>query len=94
MTFLTRAAFLLYAIAVLAAIWVQDHSGALPLGLFNERRAEYEGLSAASLVLFAAIAALFVTEMLRRKPIPLAGALRGLCCDLQIRCTCTGLWGM
>ena len=78
MTFLARAAFLLYAIAVLAAIWVQDHSGALPLGLFNEGRREYEGLSVASLVLFAAIAAVFVAEMLRRKPIPLAGALRGL----------------
>jgi hypothetical protein len=78
MTFLARAAFLLYAISVLAAIWVQDHSGALPLGLFNEGRREYEGLSVASLVLFAAIAAVFVAEMLRRKPVPLAGALRGL----------------
>ena len=78
MTFLTRAAFLLYAVAVLVAIWVQDHSGALSLGLFNENRAEYQGLSAASLVLFAAIAAVFVAEMLRRKPVPLAGALRGL----------------
>ena len=78
MTLLTRAAFLLYAIAVLAAIWVQDRSGALPLGLFNERRSEYEWLSLASAILFAVIAALFVAEMLRRKPIPLAGALRGL----------------
>ena len=57
MTFLVRTAFLLYAIAVLVAIWIQDHSGALPLGLFNEGRREYQWLSAASLVLFAAIAA-------------------------------------
>ncbi len=78
MVFLARSAFLLYVIAVLAAIWIQDHSGALPLGLFNEGRREYEWLSAASLVFFAAIAVLFAAEMLRRKPIPLAGALRGL----------------
>jgi len=78
MAFLTRTAFLLYAIAVLTAIWMQDHSGTLPLGLFNEGRREYQWLSAASLVFFAAIAALFVAEMLRRKPIRLAGALRGL----------------
>jgi hypothetical protein len=78
MAFLARTAFLLYVIAVLTAIWIQDHSGALPLGLFNEGRREYEWLSAASLVFFAAIAALFVAEMLRRKPIRLAGAFRGL----------------
>jgi lysophospholipase L1-like esterase len=75
---LARIAFLLWVVAVLAAIWIQDHSGVLPLGLFNEGRREYEWLSAASLAVFAAIAALFVAEMLRRKPIPPAGALRGL----------------
>jgi lysophospholipase L1-like esterase len=75
---LVRIAFLLWVIAGLAAIWIQDHSGALPLGLFNESRREYEWLSAASLVLFAAIAALFVAEMLRRKPTLPAAALRGL----------------
>ncbi len=73
-----RIAFLLWAVAVLVAIWIQDQTGALPLGLFNEGRAEYEWLSAASLAVFAAIAALFVAEMLRRKPIPPAGAIRGL----------------
>jgi hypothetical protein len=78
MAFLARTAFLVYVIAVLTAIWIQDHSGTLPLGLFNEGRREYEWLSAASLVFFAAIAAVFVAEMLRRKPIRLAGALRGL----------------
>ena len=78
MALLARTAFLVYVIAVLTAIWIQDHSGTLPLGLFNEGRREFEWLSAASLVLFAAIAAVFVAEMLRRKPIRLAGALRGL----------------
>ena len=78
MAFLARTAFLVYVIAVLTAIWIQDHSGTLPLGLFNEGRREFEWLSAASLVFFAAIAAVFVAEMLRRKPIRLAGALRGL----------------
>jgi hypothetical protein len=75
---LARIAFLLWAVAVLVAIWIQDHTGALPLGLFNEGRREYQWLSAASLAVFAAIAALFVAEMLRRKPIPPAGAVRGL----------------
>ena len=75
---LLRAAFLLWVIAGLAAIWIQDHSGALPLGLFNDGRREYDWLSAASLVLMLAMAALFLVEMLRRKPSPLAGALRGL----------------
>jgi hypothetical protein len=75
---LVRIAFLLWAVAVLVAIWIQDHTGALPLGLFNEGRPVYEYLSAASLAVFAAIAALFVAEMLRREPIPPAGAIRGL----------------
>ena len=75
---LARIASLLWAVAVLVAIWIQDHTGALPLGLFNEGRREYEWLSAACLAFFAAIAALFVAEMLRRKPIPPAGALRGM----------------
>jgi hypothetical protein len=73
-----RAAFFLYLILVLAAIWIQDCSGALPLGLFNESRREYQWLSAASGVLCATMAALFAAEMIRRKPIPPAGALRGL----------------
>jgi hypothetical protein len=77
-SFLVRTAFLFYVIAVLTAIWIQDHSGALPLGLFNEGRREYEWLSLASLVLFAAIAALFVTEMLLRRPTPPADVARGL----------------
>jgi hypothetical protein len=84
MALLARAAFLLYAIAVLTAIWIQDHTEALPLGLFNEGRREYEWLSAASLVLFTAVAALFAAEMLRRKPIRLAGALRGLIASFLI----------
>jgi hypothetical protein len=75
---LLRIVFLLWVIAGIAAIWIQDHSGALPLGLFNEGRREYEWLSAASLGLLVAIAALFLAEVLRRKPTPLAGALRGL----------------
>jgi len=84
MALLARAAFLLYAIAVLAAIWIQDHTEALPLGLFNEGRQEYEWLSAASLLFFSAVAALFAAEMLRRKPIRLAGALRGLIASFLI----------
>ena len=84
MALLARTAFLLYAIAVLTAIWIQDHTEALPLGLFNEGRREYEWLSAACLLFFAAVAALLAAEMLRRKPIRLAGALRGLIASFLI----------
>jgi hypothetical protein len=73
-----RSAFLLYVIAALVAMWLQDHSGLLPLGLFNEGRRQYEWISAACLIVFAGFAVLFVAELMRRRPIPPAPALRGL----------------
>lgn len=73
-----RAVFLLYVVAALVAMWLQDHSSQLPLGLFNEGRAQYEWLAAACLIVFGCIAVLFAAELLRRRPTAPAPALRGL----------------
>jgi lysophospholipase L1-like esterase len=75
MSWLLRAPFPLALGACVAAIWIQDHTRALPLGLFNENAAGLARLSTACLA--AALAALLVLAIDLVRPLRVARALRG-----------------
>jgi hypothetical protein len=79
-----RLLFVAALAAVLAALWVQDHSGALPLGLFNAGRGAYAALSAACAVGAGLVLSVFVAELALGRPLALAGVLRGLLVSLVI----------
>jgi len=64
-------------LAAAAAVWRQDFGGALPLGLFNEGRAVYEGLAAIMLAGLLGAAAALAFEGIRGRTLGLAGAVRG-----------------
>jgi hypothetical protein len=70
------------ALASAAAIAVQDFSGALPLGLFNEGRETYAWLARASLAGTLALAAIFGFELARGRRAAWGGAARGLLASL------------
>jgi hypothetical protein len=75
-------AFRLASVAVVgcavAALVIQDHTGALPLGLFNSRRGTYAMLSAASLVVSLVALAVLIFELLKERLSGVARALRWL----------------
>jgi lysophospholipase L1-like esterase len=62
--------------AAIAAIVVQDHSGALPLGLFNERAHVYRWLSNACLAVLVGAATVFALEVVRGRRLALGSLLR------------------
>jgi len=84
MTRVPQLAALGLVLLVLAAILVQDHSGALPLGLFNQGRDLYAWLSALCLAGAAAVAAVFVVELATGRLRRLAGTLRALLVSLLL----------
>ena len=72
------------AIAMASAVALQDFSGALPLGLFNEGRETYAWLARASLAVALALAGIFGFELARGRATPLGGAARGLLASLVL----------
>jgi hypothetical protein len=71
------AAFLALALASALAIWRQDFSGALPLGVVNEGREAFAWLARASLTGVLLAALLFAVELARGRVLRLAAAARG-----------------
>jgi lysophospholipase L1-like esterase len=74
---LLRAPFAVALAASLAALWIQDWTRALPLGLFNERPPALRALSLGCLAAAAAGLALLLIDLGRERSLPAARALRG-----------------
>jgi hypothetical protein len=73
---LVQGAALLLVAGSTLAILVQDHTDALPLGLFNEARGSYELLSAACLAIAVGILTVLAFEFASRRGARLGGLLR------------------
>lgn len=71
-------AFLALVASSAAAVWCQDFSGALPLGLFNEGRELFQRLASVTLVALILAAVVLAAEAIRGRPLALAGFVRGV----------------
>lgn len=71
-----RVGVMAFVAAVAAAIFVQDHTDALPLGLFNEGRETYAWLSLACLALTVCVLVILGVELFQNRALRLAGWLR------------------
>ena len=71
-------AFLAAVLASASAVWRQDFGGELPLGLFNEGRAVFLVLAGVTLGALGLAAVALVVEVVRGRPLAVAGLARGL----------------
>ncbi len=79
-----RLAFAALVAASAAAIWIQDRTGALPLGLFNAGRETYDLLSWVALACAAALLGLFALEIRRGRALAVAGVARAALASLLL----------
>ena len=76
MHWIANAVSIVLSIAIIVAIFIQDHTNSLPLGLFNQNREQYAYLSDACLIVAIGISLILTTELFHHKRRRLGSALR------------------